>query len=357
MRKDYRQKLTDELINAIESNHGLPWEQGWRETATRPFNPVSGLRYRGGNVINLMLRQAKRGSNDPRWMTLKQANAAGYRIRKGAKGACVEYWDWGQPKQPRKAQVDELGNPLPTAEEDVDAAVEEALEAPVRRQPRVFYAVVFNGEDVVGLPPFKCETTWKPHAMAEALIAATGARIEHRSVTYSMGVLRENAAYYSPSEDKIVLPPREYFKSDGDYYATVLHEIAHWTGHASRLNRDIGKGGRHSPEYAREELRAEIASMFLISMIGINGRVQNHARYVDSWLEALKSDRHEIFRAARDAERIVDHVFSYAPVLREVVEARVIQDNLLPRKMQQEDHATPCDDTAEREKVVSRRMR
>nr|WP_276209689.1 zincin-like metallopeptidase domain-containing protein [Aeromonas veronii] len=105
------------------------------------------------------------------------------------------------------------------------------------------------------------------------------------------------------------------------------------TGHHSRLARRAPDEKRPfgSPEYAQEELRAEIASMFLTSMVGVEGRIQNHAKYTGSWLEVLKGDKHEIFRAARDAEKIVDHIFEYAPELREVVEARMA-DNLLPKE-------------------------
>lgn len=302
-------------------------------TAWRPgpsFNPGTGIKYKGGNVLNLLLEQIKRGSDDPRWMTLKQANDAGYSVRKGAKAAYVEYWDWGQPQASRKAEVDEHGKPLPRVEAD-EAAEEEQEQQ--RRKPRVFFVTVFNGSDIVGLPETKREIGWQPNELAEKLIAATGAEVEHTAVSRAGFGVVENAAYYTHGQDKIVVPPRESFKSEGDYYATVLHELAHWTGHHSRLARRAPDEKRPfgSPEYAQEELRAEIASMFLTSMVGVEGRIQNHAKYTGSWLEVLKGDKHEIFRAARDAEKIVDHIFEYAPELREVVEARMA-DNLLPKE-------------------------
>ncbi|QRD58300.1 DUF1738 domain-containing protein (plasmid) [Xanthomonas citri pv. citri] len=325
MRKDFRQRLTDALVQAIEENDGLPWQQGWDSMALRPFNPARGIKYKGGNVVNLLMEQIKRGSDDPRWMTLKQANEAGYSVRKGSKAAYVEYWDWGQ--QPtRKPEVDEHGKPL---EPDEEPAQEEA----VRRRPRVFYAAVFNGQDIVGLPELKREISWQPNELAEQLIEASGAQIKHVAVSRHGGALIENAAYYSHQYDKIVLPPRESFKSDGDYYATALHELAHWTGHHTRLDRRAPDEKRPfgSPEYAREELRAEIASAYLTAMLGVHGELHNHSKYTGHWLEVLKGDKHEIFRAARDAEEIVDHLFELAPELREAVEARMA-DNLLPKE-------------------------
>lgn len=326
-REDFRQRLTNALIESIEENDGLPWERGWDNMATRPFNPGSGIKYKGGNILNLLLEQIQRGSDDPRWMTLKQANDAGYSVRKGAKAAYVEYWDWGQPQASRKAEVDEQGKPLP----GVEAAEEEQEQQ--RHKPRVFFATVFNGSDIVGLPEIKREIGWQPNELAEKLIAATGAEVEHTAVSRAGFGVVENAAYYTHGQDKIVVPPRESFKNEGDYYATVLHELAHWTGHHSRLARRAPDEKRPfgSPEYAQEELRAEIASMFLTSMVGVEGRIQNHAKYTGSWLEVLKGDKHEIFRAARDAEKIVDHIFEYTPELREVVEARMA-DNLLPKE-------------------------
>lgn len=320
-REDFRQRLTNALIQNLEEHDGLPWQRGWENTATRPFNPASGVKYKGGNVMGLLLAQLQRGSSDPRWMTLKQANKAGYSIRKGAKATYVEYWDWGVPG----LKLTKLG-----ADQDATENDETEEQARARTRARVFYAAVFNGADVVGLPEMVREQTWQPHELAEKLIAASGAEIEHTAVSRAGFGVVENAAYYTRGADKIVVPPKESFKSQGDYYATVLHELAHWTGHTSRLNRlapdERAKFG--SPTYAREELRAEIASFFLSSMLGVEGKAQNHAAYAASWLEALKGDKHEIFRAARDAEQIVDHIFGYAPELRDIVEGALAANTL-----------------------------
>jgi len=317
-RDDFRTRMTNALIQSIEEDDGLPWKDApWADMPTRPFNPKSHKVYRGGNVINLQLEQIRRDSDDPRWMTLPQANDAGLSIRKGAKAACVEYWDWSQVEQPKKTteqKVDEAGNPLPDGDAD---------EASQKRRPRVFYATVFNGKDIVGLPELHREITWKPNDLAEKLIAATGAEIEHTAISRAgvRGIV-ENSAYYSHSKDKMVVPPRESFKSESDYYATVIHELAHWTGHSSRLDR--GAPDRESPaDYAREELRAEIASMLLTKMLGVEGKIQNHAKYTAHYLEVLKGDKHEIFRAASAAEKIVDHIFEYAPELKEIVDSRM----------------------------------
>ena len=319
-REDYRKLLTDRLVSYMEENDGLPWQRGWQSVNVRPFNPRTGTKFKGGNVVALLYGALERNSDDPRWMTLKQANDAGYRVRKHARSALIEYWDWGQPKT--RPEVDAEGNALVKSEADgADARVrpgdEEDDERQAARKPKVFHAAMFNGKDIVDLPPFDRKVDWSPNVMAEKLLAASGATIEHRALSKgSGGRLIANAAYMSISTDKVVLPPKSSFKRDADYYATAFHELAHWTGTAARLGR-FQPDQEFTPELrAKEELRAEIASMFLASMVGLEGKVQNHAKYVSSWIEVLKGDKHEIFRAARDAEAIVDYLMELAPELK-----------------------------------------
>lgn len=326
---DFRKKLTDRLVEHMEEHDGLPWQKGWESVNLRPFNPKGAI-YKGGNVLNLIYGAVERNSDDPRWMTLKQANTVGCSVRKGAKSELVEYWDWGQNKT--KPKVGDDGN-------EVEADEEEEIK---RRKPKVFYAVVFNGADIKGLPDIKRELKWEPNEIAEKLIAATGAVIEHRALSKPMrGLPKANAAYFDLPGDKVVVPPRENFKSESDYYATVVHELAHWTGGPSRLARLKPGIEFGSPDYAKEELRAEIASMFLNSALGLEGNVQNHARYTAHWLEALKGDKHEIFRAAKEAERIVDYLFEFAPELKAIVDQRFEENIVTERSRKLESGISP----------------
>lgn len=317
-RVDYRQRLTDQLVKAIEEHGQLPWKKGWDGAALRPFNPKSGVKYKGGNVMNLLLAQLERGSNDPRWMTLAQANKAGYGIRKGARASYVEYWDFGQPLVTPMAD-DPSGVPVDVVPEPEGEGAANKLVS--RPRPRVFYAQVFNGEDVVGLPAFERKLSWEPNELARKVLEASGATIEHRALAKGSPSLAASA-HYTPPTDVITLPMREQFKSAADYYATALHELAHWTGHGSRLGRDLS-GAFGTAEYAQEELRAELASMFLCAALGVEGSVQNHASYTASWLTKLKGDKHEVFRAAKDAEKIVDYLFDLVPGLRAQVDASI----------------------------------
>ncbi|WP_439847610.1 ArdC family protein, partial [Neisseria gonorrhoeae] len=162
-------------------------------------------------------------------------------------------------------------------------------------RPKVFHAVVFNGEQIDGLPPLKLRPlSWNPDERAENILKNSGAVIDHR---------HGDRAFYSPSRDSITLPLREQFESPGAYYETALHELGHWTGHADRLNRDLSHPFG-SEGYAREELRAEIASLMLSQELGVSFNPGQHASYVASWIMVLQDDPMEIMRAASDAEKI-----------------------------------------------------
>ena len=165
-------------------------------------------------------------------------------------------------------------------------------------RPRVWSAVVFNAEQIDGLAPATNRPAlpaWERHERAEAILARFDATVRHA---------RGDRAFYRLADDSITLPERDQFASADGYYATALHEVGHATGHPSRLNRpDLGHPFG-SEAYAREELRAEIASLMLGEQLGIGHDPGQHSAYVESWIRALENDPREIFRAAADAEKI-----------------------------------------------------
>jgi antirestriction protein ArdC len=159
----------------------------------------------------------------------------------------------------------------------------------------VFWATVFHASQIDGMPAYEPPArNWDPLERAEALVQASNAWIEHRN---------GDRAFYSPAADKILMPEREQFAQADRYYATLLHELGHWSGHESRLKRDL-TGTFASESYAKEELRAEIASMMLGTELGVGHDPGQHAAYVKSWIQALRDDPREIFRASADAEKI-----------------------------------------------------
>ena len=160
-------------------------------------------------------------------------------------------------------------------------------------------------EEVYGAGEPLPEAVWDAEVHLETLLARSGAAIEHRGFR----------AYYQPSEDRIVLPPRARFPSAEAYYGTAFHELGHWTGHERRLNRPFSFD-RGAPGYAREELRAELASAFLNAELGCQHDLDEHAAYLAMYLELLRQDKKEIFRAAKDAQAIADLILDRHPRLR-----------------------------------------
>ena len=231
------------------------------------------------------------GYDDPRWLTLKQANDHGYSILPGSKATPVVYFQFTNEKN----KLDKDGNPV------LDAEGKPEKEKVELDKPIIRFAHVFNAEQVDGIPPLQLTDKayeWEPVEKAENILAASGAAIKHD---------QSNRAFYRRMEDAIHLPPKENFDAPDKYYATALHELGHWTGEEKRLNREFGPFG--SEKYAREELRAEIASWMLGQEIGIGHDPGQHAAYVKSWIQVLKEDPYEIVGACRDAEKIKEYVF------------------------------------------------
>lgn len=279
---EYREAVTERLIGMLESGTA-PWQKPWDAgiaAMNRPHN-FNGRPYHGVNALMLWCTAIDKGYEDPRWLTFKQVNKLGGHVNKGEKAQIVEYWQWEK----------EVENPETGEKEKVPL-----------EHPKVYRAAVFNADQCTGLPKLRRQAQkWSPVERAENIIAANGVPVTHNT---------DGSAFYSPGGDFICLPPRESFATVDAYYSTLLHEVGHSTGHPTRLNREFG-GQFGSEGYAREELRAELASTFLCGELGIatTGSDEQHAAYVKSWVSALKNDYNEIFRAAADAEKICNYLY------------------------------------------------
>ncbi|MEQ9345665.1 MAG: zincin-like metallopeptidase domain-containing protein [Thalassospira sp.] len=280
-KKSYRDQVVEELLGHIEAGTA-PWQKPWEPGKVRmaPFNPVSGKDYRGINALWLEMR----GRSDPRWMTYRQASAQDAQVRKGEKGTMIEYWKWSE----REKVLDDNGKPVLD-----DKGVAKTRDVRLDR-PRVFHAVVFNADQIDGLAPYIApEPTFSPVERAEQILKQGNVPIFHD---------QNDRAFYRSSTDQIHMPHQAAFKGQYEYYATALHELGHATGHGSRMAREFGPFG--SEVYAKEELRAEIASYMLTTELGLGHYPERHASYVGSWMKAIKEDRNALFASARDAENI-----------------------------------------------------
>lgn len=286
----FHEEFASKIINMLEEGTA-PWQQPWQPGQNMaPRNPLSGTVYKGGNRLWLSLIEQAQGYDDPRWMTVKQANDAGYRVRQGEHGATIVFWQFTREQD----RLDDAGRPILGADGKPEKETVE-LDRPIMRCARVFNAQQI--ENFPPLPKMEREFTWQPHEKAEAILHNSGAVIKHD---------QRDRAFYSIASDEIHLPSKNAFDQHDKYYATALHELGHWTRHPDRLNRDSGPFG--SAAYAKEELRAEICSWMVGQDIGVGHDPGQHAAYVKSWIQALKEDPLEILRACRDAEKIRDYV-------------------------------------------------
>ena len=272
---DIYQHVTDRLIDLMETE-GTNWSKPWRASGVRAFNVVSGRIYSGVNPLMLAHRQC------PAWASFKQWQEKGYSVQKGEKSTIVVFW---------KRVVTE------------DKETGEKKTIPLLR-----YYRVFNGEQVrdANGNPFKYElpeivtNDIERVANADRVINETGAKINH---------LQGDRAFYSVNDDAITMPLIGQFENVAGYYGTLLHELGHWTGHKSRLDRQFGKRFG-SQAYAFEELVAEFTSAFLGARLEIDSEPRaDHAQYLNNWLSVLRDDKKAIFTAISAAKKASEFIY------------------------------------------------
>ena len=299
-----RKLLMDAVLKNLDSGVGL-WKQGWAGGGA-PVSAITGKSYNGVNRLSLMLAASERGYSDNRWMTFKQMEDKGWSFKRNAEGKSlgrnagvpIEYFELRdkETKQPfNRHTLDGM-----TADERNEYMEENVY--PLRK-----YYRVFNGDVIEGIPALGRNEVDESgyNQRAQDLIntwSDTECSIVHGG----------SMAYYNPVNDEIRLPRRESFVDLPEYYSTALHEIGHSTGAEKRLNREM-TADKSSQEYALEELRAEIASMFLEQDLGVEVKdkhIQNNSAYIGAWKSKIKEDPNALFKAIADAERITKYVMS-----------------------------------------------
>ena len=289
-----REEMINSFIDCLKKDT-IPWHRSWSATE-RPYNAVTNTAYHGANSLWLSYNQFAREFEDPRWCTFKQAQTQGWKIKPGSKGTRVEFWSLYDTEEKRKLTQRE-------AKQLSDELTLEEFKNRVKPISNVY--TVFNGEQIDGIPKYE-EKTYELNT--EELLQKRDTLLKNMNVDFSEG---GDKAFYNPSRDRITLPEMNKFETEYDYMATLLHEAGHATGHISRLNRDM-TGVFGSPEYAKEELRAEIASAFTAQELGLdykqNEHMENHKAYVQNWIDVLENEPNELFAAIKDAEKISDYL-------------------------------------------------
>ena len=292
-RIDIYAKITDRIIADLE--RGVrPWVQPWHADhvggrITKPLRH-NGEPYSGINVILLWSEAVARGFSSATWMTFKQAFELGGHVRKGETGSTVVYANTFT-----KTETNGAGQ-----------EVEQAI-------PFLKAYSVFCVDQIDGLPeryyakPTTVTDPLERIAHVDAFFAATGAVIRHGG----------SRAFYMPSTDIIQMPPFETFKDAESYAATLGHESIHWTSFPGRLNRDLSRYAKDKSERAREELIAELGSVFLCADLGIAPELEprpDHASYLSSWLKVLSNDKRFIFSAAAHAQKAAAFLHGLQPL-------------------------------------------
>ncbi len=277
---DLYTRITNRIVADLEQGV-RPWFKPWsaEHAAGRITRPLrhNGTPYRGINVLTLWGEAVIAGFACPIWMTYKQAQELGGQVRKGEHGSLVVYAD-------RITRTEEADNG-------------ELAEHTI---PFLKGYTVFNVEQIDGLPAqYAAPAAPKVDpvtriAEADAFFTALHADIRHGG----------DRAYYAQHSDHVQMPAFEAFRDAESYYATLAHEMTHWTKHSSRLDREFGRKRWGDEAYAAEELVAELGSAFLSADLGLTPEPrEDHAAYIASWLKALKNDKRAIFTAAAHAER------------------------------------------------------
>ncbi|WP_092252204.1 zincin-like metallopeptidase domain-containing protein [Bradyrhizobium sp. Rc3b] len=273
----------------------FPWARPWgtgggSQAFALPRNAATGKTYSGINVLILWGRLFECSFASSRWLTFRQASSLGGTVRKGEHGVTVCYADRFIPKREHGAA---------SSTSQVQQETEGAAVPFLRRY------TVFNVDQCDNLPghclaepPPLPEREIVPQA--EALTLATRADIR----------IGGAQAFYSPSKDTVHVPPQPAFFEQINYYRTLFHELGHWTGHLSRLNRELS-GAFGSKLYANEELIAELTAAFVCAALSIEPTVR-HADYLGSWLKVLREDSRAIFRAASKASKAADFLLAFA---------------------------------------------
>lgn len=280
---DVYRTVTSQIINAIEQGVGN-WRMPWHTSgkfAFSPINVVSKKPYRGVNTLCLWAAARAKGYERGEWATYQQWQERGAQVRKGEKSTTVVFWKFANGE-----------------------SQDEGEQCAITRLLFTRGYSVFNAAQVDG---------YTPTVEADAPIEQRIEKAEEFFKRIPAHVVHTgNRAFYCPLDDSITLPPFGAFFTPVDYYSTRAHESGHWTAHADRCNRELGKRFGDNA-YSVEELVAELTAAFTLAHLGLSSEPRpDHAQYIGSWLKVLKADKRAIFTAASKAQQGADYLIGRA---------------------------------------------
>jgi antirestriction protein ArdC len=279
---DIYEKINNQVLDLIEKTGVLPWSKKWT-CLDDPKNLISDKIYRGMNYFLLKAIQGARQYNSNYWLTYKQAQGLDGSVMKGQKGTAICFWKLlDKERENAKGEIEEYKIPL------------------------LRYYTVFNLDqceniDKSKIPELK-KIEFNPIEECEKIIENLD---EQPKIKFG-----GDQAFYNPKKDFIGLPERELFESEEYYYGVLFHELAHWTGHNSRLNR-IDPMNNHfgSEKYSKEELIAELSSAYLCGLTNIEKvTIENSVAYIQNWFQRLASDKKLFITASQQAQKVIDYI-------------------------------------------------
>lgn len=295
---EMRNELIDDMLYELRNkkNDTSPWRKGY--VKMNFTNNISGKDYKGINRFHLMRSARKNGFSDHRWITYNQMKAANeangeplYILEKGSKATKIEFHQWITPEEAKERM-----------ERQKAKGVED--EMIVKREDGYWvhkYYNVFNAQQFVRFPELEQLSEDVKNAMLDSALENSEAPIHYDQMDKN---------YYMPAKDEIHLVRKEYWEDKQKLYATALHEMAHSTGHSSRLNRPI-ENEFGTKEYALEELKADFASTILFQTYGLEQteeQKKNSLAYLKHWYKILKEDPNQLVYAIKDAEKAVEYI-------------------------------------------------
>ena len=299
-----RKALVERVLENLKNGDGL-WQQGWINTGV-PASGITGKKYHGINNFYLTLVSIIKGYSDNRWITYKQMEEKGWKFKtdeegnslgKGA-GVAIEFFELRDKETKKPFDRKTLdGMTADERQEYMDNNV-----YPVRK-----YYRVFNADLIDGIPERE-KRVIDPSGINERAESLLDFWNENEAQIIYGG----NQAFYRVSTDEIHIPSREMFVDMNEFYATALHEMGHSTGHESRLNRNLNNTFG-TEDYAIEELRAEIASLFLEQDLELQvseKHIENNSKYVKSWYNTISENPNILFTAISDADKMSKYIIS-----------------------------------------------
>lgn len=274
--------VTDRIVKLLESKQELVWQRGWQDNSQRPMNGKSLTAYRGFNRMLLTVL-----GESPYWLTFNQIKSKRGSLKKGSKSVPIIFWNW--------VYFDSEGR-------KVKDASKAAKKIPFLRYYNVFNAADIEGIEFPEIKKIELKDNQKIDKCEAIITSHTDLKIKHEG----------SKAFYRPSTDSVTMPPMETFNNSECYYSVLFHEVAHWTGHSKRLNRELDTklAPFGSTDYSQEELVAEMTASFLCEETQIaNEQLNlNSAAYLKGWLSKLKDDTKMIIQAGAKAQKAADYI-------------------------------------------------